>query len=177
MCVIDHSPRIETRRLTLRAPATADARRIGELAADYDICSMTTRMPWPYRPSDARGFVERTQAQDRRRDNTFAIEHEDEGVVGVIGLFTPPGEPLELGYWIGRPYWGRGFATEATLAALAWAKADWRKRLVVAGHFDDNLASGQVLIKAGFLYTGVVTPRHSAARGGLARCRMMLWLA
>ena len=82
-----------------------------------------------------------------------------------------------MGYWIGRPYWGQGYATEAATAALAWAGAGWGKRLVVSGHFADNPASGRVLEKAGFLYTGVVEPRHSKARGEAAATRMMVWLA
>ena len=79
MCVIDTSPTIETRRLTLRAPAIEDAARIGVLAGDYAIAKMTTRMPWPYSQGDADGFVARCQTQDRRRDSTFVIELEDEG--------------------------------------------------------------------------------------------------
>ena len=65
----------------------------------------------------------------------------------------------------------------AVRAALGWVKRDWRKRLVVAGHFADNPASGQVLCKAGFLYTGDVEPRASRARGDEVPTRMMIWLA
>ncbi|MDB5457835.1 MAG: GCN5-related N-acetyltransferase [Caulobacter sp.] len=177
MCVIEDSPTIETRRLTLRAPAMDDAERVAQLCDDYAIPKMTTRMPWPYRRPDAETFIGRCQAQDRRRDSTFVIELENEGVVGVLGFFTPPDGPLEIGYWIGRPYWGRGLATEATIGALDWARRDWRRKLVVAGHFADNPASGQVLIKAGFLYTGVVEHKPSVARGATAATRMMIWLA
>lgn len=177
MVVIDHAPEIETRRLTLRAPRHADAAPLARLANDFAISSMTTRMPFPYGLQDARRFIEQIEDQDRRRDNTFVIEHEDEGLVGAIGFHRPDAEPLEMGYWIGRPYWGRGFATEAAQAALAWAKTDWRRRMVVAGHFADNAASGQVLVKAGFLYTGEVQTRHSRARGDAAPTRMMVWLA
>ncbi len=177
MCVIDISPQIETRRITLRAPATADAARLTALGGDRDISRMTTRMPWPYGRSDAEDFVARCQAQDRRRDNTFVIDLEDEGVIGVLGLFTPPEGHLEIGYWIGKPYWGRGLATEACQGALSWAKQTWRKKLVVAGHFADNAASGQVLIKSGFLYTGVIEMKPSVARGESVATRMMVWLA
>ncbi|WP_419253998.1 GNAT family N-acetyltransferase [Caulobacter sp. ErkDOM-YI] len=177
MCVIDSSPMIETRRTTLRAPAISDVQRLAALGGDREISRMTTRMPWPYGRTDAEDFVGRCQAQDRRSDNTFAIELEDEGVIGVLGLFTPPNGHLEIGYWIGKPFWGRGLATEACQGALNWARQDWRKKLVVAGHFADNPASGQVLIKAGFLYTGVVEMKPSVARGEPAATRMMVWLA
>lgn len=177
MCVIDRSPVIETRRLSLRAPRMEDAPRIAELCNDYAIPSMTSRMPWPYAAGDAEDFVRCVQAQDRQVDNTFVLELEDEGVVGAAGLFTPPGERLELGYWIGRAFWGRGLATEAAVGLVDWAKYEWRKRVVVAGHFADNPASGQVLCKTGFLYTGEVQMRPSKARGGDTACRMMVWLA
>jgi RimJ/RimL family protein N-acetyltransferase len=177
MCVIDKSPIIETRRIVLRAPGMADAPSLATLGGDRDIARMTTRMPWPYIQSDAETFVGRCQAQDRRRDNTFVIDLEEEGVIGVLGLFTPPDGHLEIGYWIGKPFWGRGLATEAVMGVLAWAQRDWRRKLVVAGHFADNPASGQVLIKAGFLYTGVVEMKPSAARGRPVATRMMVWLA
>jgi RimJ/RimL family protein N-acetyltransferase len=177
MCVIERGPTIQTRRLTLRTPMIDDASRIAVLCGDYAIAKMTTRMPWPYSQNDADGFVARCQAQDRSRDATFAIELEGEGVVGVLGFFTPSVGHLEVGYWIGRPYWGQGLATEAAQGALDWARNDWRKKLVIAGHFADNPASGQVLIKAGFLYTGVVEHKPSTARGQPVPTRMMVWLA
>jgi len=177
MSSIDRVPEIETRRLVLRAPTANDALRIAKLGNDFGVCSMTTRMPFPYGVGDARDFVETAEDQDRARDNTFVIAHDGEGVVGAIGFHKPQGEPLELGYWIGRPYWGRGFATEAAEAALQWARSWWRRKLVMAGHFADNQASAQVLIKAGFLYTGQVQKRHSRARGATAPTRMMVWLA
>jgi RimJ/RimL family protein N-acetyltransferase len=176
MCSAFRTPVIRTKRLTLRAPAPADAARVAQLCADFDITRMTTRMPWPYGLADARAFVAAVSGQDHARDNTFLVEHEDEGVVGCVGLFTP-GRLPEIGYWIGRPYWGRGFATEAAGAALDWARDDWRKKVVVAGHFADNPASGAVLCKTGFLYTGAVEMRDSIARKAVAATRMMVWLA
>jgi RimJ/RimL family protein N-acetyltransferase len=177
MRVIEESPVIDTPRLRLRAPAHADVPRLATFCADHDVARMTTRMPSPYTTAHAEDFVARCGAQDRARDNTFAIELADEGLVGVVGLFTNPDGSVELGYWIGRPYWGRGFATEATRNALLWARGAWRKRYVVAGHFADNDASGRVLVKAGFLYTGVVEHKPSIARGRPAATRMMVWLA
>ncbi len=177
MSVIERSPRIETRRLALRAPAFSDAGRIAGLANDIDIARMTTRLPHPYLRGDAETFLARMAALDYAREAVFVIEREDEGPIGVIGLHRTAAFAPEIGYWLGRPYWGRGFATEAAGALLAWAKAAWRQRAVISGHFVDNPASGRVLEKAGFLYTGVIEPRHSVARGAVARTRMMVWLA
>ena len=177
MCVIETSPVVETRRLLLRAPAPQDAPRIAALANDLDIARMTKRMPHPFRMADADAFVLQVAAQDPARANTFVIEHEDLGPVGVIGLFESEDAVPEAGYWIGREFWGRGFATEALEGALVWASKRWKRRALVAGHFADNPASGRVLEKAGFLYTGETRPAFSQARGAIADTRMMVWLA
>ncbi|HET9160482.1 MAG TPA: GNAT family N-acetyltransferase [Caulobacteraceae bacterium] len=175
MCSALILPAIKSPRLTLRAPRISDARAIARLCDDYAIPSMTTRMPWPYRGADAEAFVEMIGDQDPDQENAFLMEHEGE-VIGCIGLYMRGRYP-EIGYWVGRPFWGRGFATEATRAALKWAREDWKKKVVVAGHFADNPASGVVLSKAGFLYTGEVELRHSLARGEAVPTRMMVWIA
>jgi len=170
-------PKISTPRLTLRAPAHRDAAAIAALADDIDIARMTTHLPHPYGLGDAEAFIQRMQLADLEREVAFVIEHGREGAVGVVGLHTTGQLGPEIGYWIGRPYWGQGIATEAASATLVWAKKDWGRRVVMSGHFADNPASGRVLEKAGFLYTGEVQPRRSAARGTIAPTRMMVWLA
>ncbi|HEX4181078.1 MAG TPA: GNAT family N-acetyltransferase [Caulobacteraceae bacterium] len=181
--VIEQTPRIETRRLVLRAPEARDAERITVLAGDLGVARMTTSMPHPFHRHHADAFLSRVQALDPAREAVFAIEFEDEGLIGVIGFHPTPiaggagRSAPEVGYWLGRLYWGRGLATEAAAGALTWAKTAWRRRMVVSGHFADNPASGRVLEKAGFLYTGEIQPRHCQARGGRADTRMMVWLA
>lgn len=177
MCMIEISPTIETRRLTLRAPGIQDTPRLAALMNDFDIAKMTSRVPHPYGLGDAESFVAGSQSADPRKDRSFVIELDDVGVVGGIGFNATPEGRTEVGYWIGREWWGRGLATEALQGALAWAGRDWRKRFVIAGHFSDNPASGQVLCKAGFLYTGDVERRRSTARREEAATRMMVWLA
>jgi len=178
MVDLDISPVIETQRLALRAPQPRDAARIARLCNDAGVARMTTRMPHPYGLADAEAFLALVERHDGARERVFVIEAAGEGAVGVLG-FHPreeDGRP-EIGYWLGRPHWGRGYATEAVRAALRWAAGQWRRRLVFAGHFSDNAASGHVLCKAGFLYTGEVQLRHSAARDALTPTRMMIWLA
>lgn len=177
MCVIEPSPVVETRRLTLRSPGPQDISRLAALANDADIARMTLRMPHPFSTDDAEDFVAGVAGQDPAKARTFLIEHEDHGPVGVIGLFEDRDPAPEVGYWIGRPFWGRGFATEALEGAVVWASRQWRRRALVAGHFSDNPASGRVLEKAGFLYTGEVRKGFSRARGTNADTRRMVWLA
>jgi len=177
MCVIEPSPVVETRRLALRAPGVRDIPRLVELANDAGVARMTLRMPHPYGVGDAEGFIAAVDSQDPRRDKTFVIEHEDHGAVGVIGLFEAGDVAPEVGYWIGRPYWGRGYATEALEGAMAWAARAWKRRALTSGHFADNPASGRVLEKAGFLYTGEVRRGFSRARNAETETRRMIWLA
>lgn len=170
---------VRTPRLKLRPPHQGDAVRIASLINEFDVARMLTRVPFPYALADAEGFVGMVEAKDPDREQSFAIEHADFGVIGVVGFHLESGAELalpELGYWLGRTFWGRGFATEAATALLRWAAESWGKRAVVAGHFADNTASGAVLCKAGFLYTGAVRSRLSLARGQEVASRTMIWL-
>lgn len=177
MCVIDETPFIETRRLALRSPHAEDAARLAKLGDDFAIARMTCRMPHPYSLKDAEGFIQRSWDRDPKHDASFVIDLEDEGVVGCLGFFANADGATEVGYWVGRDWWGRGIATEALTGALNWASRQWRKRLVTAGHFADNPVSGAVLTRAGFLYTGVTKRQPSLARGEPVDTRMMVWLA
>ena len=177
MCIIETSPVIETRRLTLRAPGLNDVEPLARLADDADVARMTLRMPHPFGVGDAEDFVLQVAAQDPARAATFVIEHEDHGLVGVLGLFEDADPAPEAGYWIGRDFWGRGFATEALEAGMVWASRKWKRRALMAGHFDDNPASGRVLEKAGFLYTGERRRDFSLARQAMTETRRMVWLA
>ncbi|MGZ3344957.1 MAG: GNAT family N-acetyltransferase [Caulobacteraceae bacterium] len=186
MCVIDRPEttgtttarsEVRTDRLILRAPQAGDVDAITRLCGDFAIASMTSRMPHPYAEADARRFVELVARQTPARERTFAIELPGEGLIGCLGFHKAAGAPLEFGYWIGRPYWGRGFATEAAAGALHWASKDWSRRAIASGHFAGNAASANVLIKSGFLYTGEVQKRHCLASGRTEPTRMMVWLA
>ena len=177
MCTIEVTPTLATERLLLRGPVISDAPRVAELANDRGVADQLAAMPHPYVVADAENFIARVGGDAWSREPTFVIEHRHFGVVGGVGFRERPNGRPEIGCWLGRPFWNRGYATEAVRAALDWARRDWRKKLVVAGHFADNPASGQVLCKAGFLYTGDVELRWSQARGAAARSRLMVWLA
>ena len=178
MCAVDLTPVVSTERLILRGPVVTDAPAIAALANDSSVAGMTTSMPHPYGLHDAEAWVARAQGCDWRGEALFVVEHRDFGLVGLLGFDQKRGPRTEIGYALGRSFWNRGYATEAVRGALKWVKRDWRKNLVVAGHFADNPASGQVLCKAGFLYTGDVERRPSVARGrDDVPTRLMVWLA
>jgi RimJ/RimL family protein N-acetyltransferase len=168
---------LRTERLNLRPLAMADAPRLAEMANDFDVVKMTGGMPFPYGLADAERFVQRASDADPDREVHFTIELIGEGPVGCVGFY--PRAPLgpEVGYWLGRPFWGRGIATEMLAEIMAWAKVDWGRRYIVACHFHDNPASGRVLERAGFLYTGQVEPLPCKSRGELVPSRWMVWMA
>lgn len=166
---------IETPRLRLRGLEPQDAVPIAGLANDFEVARMLVPLPHPFTLADAEAFVARQRGTASPRDRVFGVEHKTFGVIGVLG-FRRDGPFAEVGYWLGRTFWGRGLATEALVAAMDWARRAGA-RAVFSGHFPDNPASGRVLVKAGFLYTGVVEERLSLARGEATPTRMMVWLA
>jgi RimJ/RimL family protein N-acetyltransferase len=138
--------------------------------ADEGVVKNLARAPWPYLESHAREFA--SQPMDLDRPRFLITRAADAAAVGCIG-FGPMSDAandagaLELGYWIARPHWGEGYATEAGHAVLEIA-ATLGHRELVASHFLDNPASGRVLRKLGFEPTGLTQERWSCGRGGHA---------
>lgn len=159
------SETISTERLTLRPLQTRDAGRIAYLAGDYDVARMCGRVPHPYPVLSAEGWLELQAAARRKGDEfAFAITRPRDGLIGCCGLArSGGGATFELGYWLGRPYWGEGFATEAAAGVMHWARETLGAESFLAGHFSDNPASARVLRKLGF------TPTHRTQLFGLAR--------
>lgn len=162
---------IETERLVLRPLRLDDAARVSAFTCDPAVARMTGRIPLPHPRIAAEGWILILMARaPLGRDFVFGVELKREGLIGVIGAHRLDEERVEIGYWIGRPYWGEGFATEALRGFIAEAQS---LGTLVAGHFVDNPASGRVLEKAGFVYTGDVEPCFSLARGEKLLSRRM----
>jgi RimJ/RimL family protein N-acetyltransferase len=162
---------IQSRRLKLRALRMSDAQRIALLCGDPGVATMILRAPLPYLEVAAEGFIMMLAARKRLgEDFVFAAELPGEGLIGLIGAHKAGDAGFEVGYWYGRPYWGNGFATEALTAFLSEAR---KLGVLMAGHFVDNPASGRVLKKGGFAYTGEITPMFSLARGANVSVKRM----
>jgi len=155
---------IRSERLFLRPGWPEEWEDLLTLIDDEEVVRNLARAPWPYTAEDAKAFAARPQ--DRLLPNFFITLPGGDGarLVGSVGLSLVEGE-INLGYWIGRPFWGQGYATEAARAMLSLAKSLGHQRLV-AGHFVDNPASGRVLRKLGFSPTGEIRNRFSLGRGG-----------
>ena len=151
-------------RLFLRPAFPEDSREIYEGICDAGVVQMLANAPWPYRPADAEIFCAREADPRAPRFVITVPGAKGAPIVGSIGLHQEP-DGLEVGYWIARDHWGRGYASEAARGALEIARALGHKR-VLAGHYLDNPASGRVLRKLGFRETGEVRPTFCRARGG-----------
>jgi RimJ/RimL family protein N-acetyltransferase len=165
-------PTLYTPRLTLRAMTLADAERVHELAGDARIAATTARIPHPYPAEEAAKYIETLAPQAAAgKQYTFAItlagtrtpgrEHDllDTGhLIGSISLREIEEQHKRgvMGYWIGVPYWNKGFATEASRALLAFAFTRKGLNRVTADHFVFNPASGRVLQKIGMTQEGVL---------------------
>ena len=160
-----------TERLLLRPAWPEDADALCNGIADHGVVRNLATAPWPYRPSDAREFIARAQDPMAPRFLMTLPGADGSRVIGAVGLGkTETG--VELGYWIARPYWGRGYATEAARGVIEIARLLGHDGLE-AGHFVDNPASGRVLRKLGFRPTGKVVPRFSCGRGEEADCVLL----
>jgi RimJ/RimL family protein N-acetyltransferase len=135
---------------------------------DFDVARMLSRAPHPYGEDDAEAFI----AREPTSEQVFVIERKADGVfLGTIGINPDAGH--ELGYWLGKPFWGMGYATEAVHRMVSYAFATFDVDAVHAGFFADNPASGHVLAKLGARHNGS-TMRLSRARGREVLCHDML---
>lgn len=164
---------IRTARLVLRPLEIDDAAWVGPESARPEICRMTSRVPAQNPPLFAEGFILIMRAREQiTGDVVRAIcEAETGSAVGVIGLH-PHQQGWELGYWLIPAAWGQGYATEAAQGMCDWARQHAMTPLI-ASHYEDNPASGRVLEKAGFGYTGETATAFSFGRMGKGRVRQM----
>jgi RimJ/RimL family protein N-acetyltransferase len=161
-----------TPRLLLRPGWREDAPQLMAAIADERIVCNLAQAPWPYALSDAEAFLTRERKPHEASCLIFLRGEGAPRLIGGIGFGRMPDrdEP-EFGYWLARPHWGRGYATEAGRALIANARDSLRLERLNAGHFIDNPASGRVLTKLGFKPTGVTRLRWSEGRKAEAPCR------
>jgi RimJ/RimL family protein N-acetyltransferase len=159
-----------TERLLLRPGWSEDAQALHEAIRDPGIIRNLANAPWPYGLADAEAFLTRERGPHEPCCLIFLRTLGAPKLIGGTGFGRMPDGRHELGYWIARPYWGLGFATEAGRAMIDIARGLRLKR-IEASHFVDNPASGRVLHKLGFRPTGAIVERYSAGRGANAPSR------
>jgi RimJ/RimL family protein N-acetyltransferase len=149
---------VRTARLWLRPPRESDAECLYQLLANWEVMRWLDSPPWPYTPHHAREFV-----AIRKRPSadfiTAAIVLSDE-LIGVIDAALKPSGPLQrergfaIGYWIGQPFWGRGYMSEAARGFLPHVFAAIPDGAIYSGTFRDNAASLRIQEKLGFTRYG-----------------------
>ena len=150
--------------VALRRLAPADAAHVQHLAGEREVAEMTALIPHPYPDGAAEAFVEaQAREWDAGREYSYAIAAGDDPLVGIVSLRPAPAERENLGYWIGRPYWGRGYATAAlrTMIALGFSLLDVEK--LTASHLERNPASGRVMEKCGMRLIDTGEREHRGA--------------
>lgn len=150
-------PSLQTRRLILRPFAPSDAADVQRLAGAPEIADTTLHIPHPYPDGAAEAWI---ATHSRRFSDgasaVFAIVEGGTGrLVGAIGLeITTANDSAEMGYWIGRPYWNRGYCTEAAEAVVRYGFGTLDLNRIQAWHFSRNPASGRVMQKVGMTQEG-----------------------
>lgn len=152
-------PELRTPRLLLRPFCPEDAPAVRHLAGAREVALNTLNVPHPYGEGAAESWIAgHREAWARGTEAVFAITRAGDGeLVGAMGLrLQPEHAAAELGYWIGVPFWGNGYATEAARAVLAYGFGPLGLQRIYAHHFARNPASGRVLEKIGMREEGVL---------------------
>ena len=153
---------LRTERLLLRPWRWDDIPALLPLIGSREVAATTLRIPHPYTAADAERFLEYCDGVWKRGDGArFAIFlWEEERLCGGVGLeIKREHNHAELGYWIGVPFWGKGFCTEAAQAVVRYGFNDLKLNRIHSGHFSNNPASGSVLRKLGMKPEGILR-RH-----------------
>ncbi len=152
-------PQLTTPRLLLRGFRATDIPAIVQLLQDPAIARTTLNIPYPYTEEDARTWLRIQQEQlTQGQGYTFAIVQRDQGqLIGAIDIRPVMSHRrAEIGYWIGKMYWGQGYATEAARAILRFGFEDLQLNRIFATHIPENPASGRVMEKLGMQYEGTL---------------------
>jgi ribosomal-protein-alanine N-acetyltransferase len=151
--------RFETERLILRRLEKDDVPRIQQFAGAYEVAYGTLTMPHPYEDGLAEQFVERANEEwDQGYSYKFCVALKDDNLfMGVIGLHpVMANRHAEIGYWIGVPFWNKGYVTEAARRVMQFGFEDLKLNRVHAAHFTRNPASGRIMQKLGMTYEGTM---------------------
>jgi RimJ/RimL family protein N-acetyltransferase len=150
------SSELHTDRLILRPYALTDITDLVRLAGTREVAATTLRIPHPYTEQDARDFL--AKCAEPSAEPRFAITRRSDGqFCGGIGLRVDEAQHhAELGYWLGVPYWGQGYATESGRAVLDYGFDTLGLHRIYASYVTPNVASGRVLRKISMRHEGLM---------------------
>ncbi|WP_240220913.1 GNAT family N-acetyltransferase [Rheinheimera hassiensis] len=147
-------PTVYSEKLILRPFQPEDASKVQALAGEKVIAEMTDNVPHPYLDGMAEEWIGKHQSWYRNRVAiVFAIlTRETCELIGAISITEICELSGNLGYWIGLPYWGKGYCSEASQRIIEFGFSEFGLSLICAKHLTENLASGKVIKKSGFKY-------------------------
>lgn len=159
-------PTLHTERLHLDPFTLGDAEAVHLYAGDPEVARTTANIPHPYPEGAAETWIlSHARGNAERGDVTLAIRDSANDLVGAIGLgLSPAHRHAEAGYWIGRPFWGCGYATEALQRLIAYGFGELALERIFARHLSCNPASGRVMQKSGMTWEGCQR-RHICKNG------------
>ena len=146
-------PTLRTERLVLRPFTPDDAPAVQTLCGEYEIALNTLLIPHPYPDGMAEQWID-THREDFENGRLLTLAIDDGQLAGAVGLVFKGDAIAELGYWVGKPFWGRGYASEAAREMVRYGFETCRLHRIFAMHFSRNPASGRVLRNAGMQYEG-----------------------
>ena len=157
------TPTLRTARLLLGTFAPEDASELQRLAGAREIADTTVSIPHPYDLDHALAWIGQQRREAvRGRATNFAIRLRSDGpLIGSAGLrdIDPEHMQAELGFWIGREWWGHGYAREAAAAVIRFGFESLKLNRICAHHMARNPAAGKVLTALGMQQEGVLRQR------------------
>jgi len=162
---------ITTERLILRPIKMADAEAVSLLGGEKDVARMTGSLPQPFPKMSAEFWIMATQEKMRKgQAHPYVISRSGGDLMGIVDIFKRETDgPSELGYWLGKPFWGKGYMREACEAVIKEFKTRSNDRYLTAGVFADNPRSLKLLLGLGFKSTESYRNWFSMARMEKAR--------
>ncbi len=151
-------PTLLTKRLSLRMPDKKYIKEMATLANDEEVAKNLSSLPYPYKEEDAKKWIESALKKfDDKMVMNFVITDKTSGCyMGNIDLiFSHQHNHATLGYWLGKPYWGRGYMSEAVKELIRYGFEVLKLHRIVSHHFHTNPASGRVMQKAGMKMEGI----------------------
>ncbi|GEN72124.1 GNAT family N-acetyltransferase [Chryseobacterium lathyri] len=143
-------PAIETERLILSQLKEEDLPFVTEYLQDKIFSDVTSNIPYPYTGEHARFWMKMSwESFENNTGYTFAVRNKEGQILGAIGLHDRDDDKAELGYWMGKPFWNKGYITEAATALIDFGFNELQINKIYATYFLDNPASGRIMEKIG----------------------------
>ena len=141
---------IRTERLLIKTPEINDKFELTQLINDKDVIKWLSDIPFPYTLNHAEEFIERSQEEVLKQESYNFMIFQDRKMLGGIGFSEFNNKSCQVGYWLGKKYWGNGFATEAVKSILGFGFDQLNLEEIYAAYKIGNEGSKRVLTKCGF---------------------------